>query len=43
MIIAAALIEGICFFALIICLFAALNLGAPKQAGQQAETSQAAH
>lgn len=30
MIIAAALIEGIAFFALVICLFAVLNFGMPK-------------
>ena len=30
MIIAAALIEGLAFFGLVICLLAALNLGAPK-------------
>jgi F-type H+-transporting ATPase subunit c len=32
MIIAAALIEGLAFFGLVICLLAALNLGAPKKA-----------
>lgn len=32
MIIAAALIEGIAFFALVICLFAVLNFGMPKTA-----------
>lgn len=35
MIIAAALIEGLAFFALAICLFAAMNFGAPKTGGVQ--------
>ena len=39
MIIPAALIEGLGFFALVICLLVALNLGAPKTA----ETPQASH
>lgn len=33
MIIPAALIEGLGFFALVICLLVALNLGLPTQAG----------
>ena len=33
MIIPAALIEGLGFFALVICLLVALNLGAPKTTG----------
>ena len=47
MIIPAALIEGLAFFALVICLLVALNLGLPKGAaggeGASAPTSQAAH
>ena len=48
MIIPAALIEGLGFFALVICLLIALNLGLPKGSasgeGQaHAETTQAAH
>ncbi len=34
MIIAAALIEGLGFFALVICLMVAMNFGLPKQANQ---------
>jgi len=43
MIIAAALIEGLAFLALVICLLALMNFGMPKQAGAehvQAEASQ---
>ncbi|OGR84934.1 MAG: ATP synthase F0 subunit C [Elusimicrobia bacterium RIFCSPLOWO2_01_FULL_54_10] len=44
MIIPAALIEGLGFFALVICLLVALNLGLPKGgAPEAAPTSQAAH
>lgn len=39
MIIPAALIEGLGFFALVICLLVALNLGAPKTAGEATETA----
>ncbi len=43
MIIPAALIEGLGFFALVICLLVALNLGLPKGTpGSAAETSAAA-
>src|SRR3989344_288056 len=44
MIIPAALIEGLGFFALVICLLVALNLGLPKGASEAAApASQAAH
>lgn len=44
MIIAAALIEGLAFFALVICLMVALNLGAPKSpAAGQGATATATH
>ena len=48
MIIPAALIEGLGFFALVICLLVALNLGLPKgsseaAASAHAETTTAAH
>ena len=41
MIIAAALIEGLAFFGLVICLLAALNLGAPKAPTGAATTTEA--
>lgn len=43
MIIAAALIEGLAFFALVICLLCALNISAPKSGTAGAATSAAAH
>lgn len=44
MIIPAALIEGLGFFALVICLLVAFNLGLPKgSAGGSAETAAEAH
>ena len=44
MIIPAALIEGLGFFALVICLLVALNLGLkPTPVGEAAPASQAAH
>ncbi len=45
MIISAALIEGLGFFALVICLLVALNLGLPKgaSAGGEGTTATQAH
>jgi len=43
MIIAAALIEGLAFFALAICLFVAMNFGAPKAADNAEKPAVAAH
>lgn len=45
MIIAAALIEGLAFFALVICLMVALDLGKPKapDAGQAPAAASTAH
>ena len=45
MIIPAALIEGLGFFALVICLLVALNLGLPKGTGsaESAPASQTSH
>lgn len=42
MIIPAALIEGLGFFALVVCLLVALNLGLPKGDAQQAQAQAAA-
>jgi F-type H+-transporting ATPase subunit c len=42
MIIPAALIEGLGFFALVICLLVALNLGAPKGEAAHGETAASA-
>ena len=39
MIIPAALIEGLGFFALVICLLVSLNLGLPKGTSQTAQTT----
>lgn len=43
MIIPAALIEGLGFFALVICLLIALNLGLPKGTAGSAEVAAEAH
>ena len=40
MIIAAALIEGLAFFALVICLLGVMNFGMPKAAAQAADSAQ---
>lgn len=40
MIIAAALIEGLAFFALVICLLAVMNFGMPKPAASPAAAAQ---
>ena len=40
MIIAAALIEGLAFFALVICLLAVMNFGMPKSGAAGAEAAQ---
>ena len=43
MIIAAALIEGLAFFGLIICLLGIMNFSKPEPAHQTAPAAQAAH
>jgi hypothetical protein len=42
MIIAAALIEGLAFLALVICLLALMNFGMPKQENLQANKAETA-